>query len=146
MDRPIHVPVLLAEVLAALRPERGGVYVDATLGLGGHAEALLLASTEVRLVGIDRDPEALALARERLSRFEERLTVVEGRHEDLAGILDGLSLPRVDGILADLGVSSLQLDRAERGFSFMKDGPLDMRMGRTVRAPPTSSPRSRQMK
>ena len=131
MDRPIHVPVLLAEVLAALRPERGGVYVDATLGLGGHAEALLDASPRVRVVGIDRDSEALALARERLSRFEDRLTLVEGRYEDLAAILDGLSLPRVDGILADLGVSSLQLDRAERGFSFMKDGPLDMRMGRT---------------
>jgi 16S rRNA (cytosine1402-N4)-methyltransferase len=131
MDRPIHVPVLLTEVVAALRPERGGVFVDATLGLGGHAEALLTASPGVRLVGIDRDPEALALARARLSRFGERFVAVEGRYEDLAAILDGLGLPRVGGILADLGVSSLQLDTASRGFSFMTDGPLDMRMGST---------------
>src|SRR5450759_4159208 len=93
----VHVPVLLREVVAALRPERGGIYVDATLGLGGHARALL--------------------------------DIVEGRHEDLAEHLDRLGLARVDGILADLGVSTMQLDRAERGFSFMKEGPLDMRMG-----------------
>ncbi|HMM35823.1 MAG TPA: 16S rRNA (cytosine(1402)-N(4))-methyltransferase RsmH [Thermoanaerobaculia bacterium] len=131
MELPAHVPVLLREVLAALRPERGGVLVDATLGLGGHAEALLDASPSVRLVGIDRDPEALALARARLARFGDRFVAVEGRHEELALHLDRLDLPQVDGVLADLGVSSMQLDRAERGFSFMKDGPLDMRMGRT---------------
>ena len=131
MELPAHVPVLLREVLAALRPERGGVLVDATLGLGGHAEALLDASGSVRLVGIDRDPEALALARARLARFGDRFVAVEGRHEELALHLDRLDLPQVDGVLADLGVSSMQLDRAERGFSFMKDGPLDMRMGRT---------------
>jgi 16S rRNA (cytosine1402-N4)-methyltransferase len=125
----VHVPVLLREVVAALRPERGGVYVDATLGLGGHARALLEASPAVRVVGIDRDPEALRLAKERLAGFGERLVTVEGRHEDLAAHLDGLGLPKVDGILADLGVSSMQLDSAERGFSFMKEGPLDMRMG-----------------
>ena len=127
----MHVPVLLREVLEALRPERGGLYVDATLGLGGHAEAILAASPDVRLVGIDRDPEALDLARERLARFGDRFVAVEGRHEELALHLDRLDLPEVDGVLADLGVSSMQLDRAERGFSFMKDGPLDMRMGRT---------------
>ncbi len=131
MELPAHVPVLLREVLEALRPERGGVLVDATLGLGGHAEALLDASPSVRLVGIDRDPEALALARVRLARFGDRFVAVEGRHEELALHLDRLDLPEVDGVLADLGVSSMQLDRAERGFSFMKDGPLDMRMGRT---------------
>ncbi|HRY43546.1 MAG TPA: 16S rRNA (cytosine(1402)-N(4))-methyltransferase RsmH [Thermoanaerobaculia bacterium] len=131
MELPAHVPVLLREVLEALRPERGGVLVDATLGLGGHAEALLDASPSVRLVGIDRDPEALALARARLARFGDRFVAVEGRHEELALHLDRLDLPQVDGVLADLGVSSMQLDRAERGFSFMKDGPLDMRMGRT---------------
>ena len=131
MEPPAHVPVLLREVLEALRPERGGVLVDATLGLGGHAEALLDAAPSVRLVGIDRDPEALALARVRLARFGDRFVAVEGRHEELALHLDRLDLPQVDGVLADLGVSSMQLDRAERGFSFMKDGPLDMRMGRT---------------
>jgi 16S rRNA (cytosine1402-N4)-methyltransferase len=131
VELPAHVPVLLREVLEALRPERGGVLVDATLGLGGHAEALLDASPSVRLVGIDRDPEALALARVRLARFGDRFVAVEGRHEELALHLDRLDLPEVDGVLADLGVSSMQLDRAERGFSFMKDGPLDMRMGRT---------------
>ncbi len=130
MAAPLHVPVLLREVLQLLRPERGGVVVDATLGLGGHAEALLEASSGLRLVGIDRDPEALALAGERLSRFADRLVLVEGRHEDLALHLERLGLPTVDGVLADLGVSSMQLDRPERGFSFMRDGPLDMRMAR----------------
>lgn len=125
----MHVPVLLREVLEALRPERGGVYVDATLGLGGHAEAILAAGEGVRLVGIDRDPEALAFASVRLGRFGDRFVAVEGRHEELALHLDRLGLHEVDGVLADLGVSSMQLDKAERGFSFMKDGPLDMRMG-----------------
>jgi 16S rRNA (cytosine1402-N4)-methyltransferase len=125
----VHVPVLLREVVAALRPENGGVFVDATLGLGGHARALLEASSGVRVVGIDRDPEALRIAQERLAEFGDRLVTVEGRHEDIASHLDRLHLPRVDGILADLGVSSMQLERAERGFSFMRDGPLDMRMG-----------------
>ncbi|MBK6406908.1 MAG: 16S rRNA (cytosine(1402)-N(4))-methyltransferase RsmH [Holophagales bacterium] len=129
MELPVHVPVLLREVLEALRPERGGVYVDATLGLGGHAEAILAAGEGVRLVGIDRDPDALAFSRERLGRFGDRFVAVEGRHEELALHLDRLGLHEVDGVLADLGVSSMQLDRAERGFSFMKDGPLDMRMG-----------------
>ncbi|HYN44233.1 MAG TPA: 16S rRNA (cytosine(1402)-N(4))-methyltransferase RsmH [Thermoanaerobaculia bacterium] len=129
MELPTHVPVLLREVLEALRPERGGVYVDATLGLGGHADAILSAGEGVRLVGIDRDPDALAFSRERLGRFGDRFVAVEGRHEELALHLDRLGLHEVDGVLADLGVSSMQLDRAERGFSFMKDGPLDMRMG-----------------
>jgi 16S rRNA (cytosine1402-N4)-methyltransferase len=129
VELPVHVPVLLREVLEALRPERGGVYVDATLGLGGHAEAILAAGDGVRLVGIDRDPDALAFSRERLGRFGDRFVAVEGRHEELALHLDRLGLHEVDGVLADLGVSSMQLDRAERGFSFMKDGPLDMRMG-----------------
>jgi 16S rRNA (cytosine1402-N4)-methyltransferase len=126
----VHVPVLLREVVALLRPERGGTYVDATLGLGGHAEALLSASPRVRVVGIDVDTEALAVARERLARFGDRLVPVEGRYEDVAVHLDRLGIARADGVLADLGVSSLQLDRAERGFSFMKDGPLDMRMSK----------------
>ena len=128
-ERAGHVPVLLREVVDALRPEGGGVFVDATLGLGGHAEALLEASPLVRIVGIDRDPEALAIARARLARFGDRLVTIQGRHEDVATHLDALGIARVAGVLADLGVSSMQIDRAERGFSFMKDGPLDMRMG-----------------
>jgi 16S rRNA (cytosine1402-N4)-methyltransferase len=128
-ERAGHVPVLLREVVDALRPEGGGVFVDATLGLGGHAEALLEASPLVRIVGIDRDPEALAIAKERLARFGDRLVTVQGRHEDVAAHLDALGISRAAGVLADLGVSSMQIDRAERGFSFMKDGPLDMRMG-----------------
>jgi len=128
-ERAGHVPVLLREVVDALRPEGGGVFVDATLGLGGHAEALLEASPLVRVVGIDRDPEALAIARARLARFGDRLVTIQGRHEDVAAHLDALGIARVAGVLADLGVSSMQIDRAERGFSFMKDGPLDMRMG-----------------
>jgi len=131
MEEPSHVPVLLDEVTQLLRPERGGTFVDATLGLGGHAEALLEASDDVRVVGIDTDPQALAHAARRLARFGGRLVAVEGRYEDVAGHLDALGITSVDGVLADLGVSSLQLDRPERGFSFMKDGPLDMRMGRT---------------
>lgn len=129
MERPGHVPVLLREVVAALRPERGGLFVDATLGLGGHAEALLEAGP-VRLVGIDRDPDALARAKERLLRFGDRVSFVRGRHEELAAHLHALGIARVDGVLADLGVSSMQLDEAGRGFSFMKEGPLDMRMSR----------------
>jgi 16S rRNA (cytosine1402-N4)-methyltransferase len=126
----VHVPVLLREVVGLLRPERGGTFVDATLGLGGHAEALLSASPRVRVVGIDVDPDALAFACERLARFGDRLVPVEGRYEDVAAHLDRLGIARADGVLADLGVSSLQIDRAERGFSFMKDGPLDMRMSK----------------
>lgn len=133
-DASGHVPVLLSEVLELLQPGRGGIFVDATLGLGGHAEALLDSGAEVRLVGIDRDPDALALAGERLARFGSRVSLVAGRHEDLAEILDGLGVARVDGVLADLGVSSMQLDRAERGFSFMRPGPLDMRMSRAGRS------------
>ena len=129
-----HLPVLLAETLDFLAPERGGLFVDCTVGLGGHAEALLARAPAARLLGIDRDPEALALARERLSPFGERARLVEGEFHRLAELVaaaHGGAAPPLRGVFADLGVSSLQLDRAERGFSFRREGPLDMRMGRS---------------
>lgn len=126
-----HVPVLREEVLALLQPRPGGRYLDATVGLGGHAEAILQASTPGgTLLGIDRDGEALALARQRLAPFGPRVTLVQGRYEELAdlpGIGNGF-----DGMLFDLGSSWLQLDSAERGFSFGREGPLDMRMDRST--------------
>jgi 16S rRNA (cytosine1402-N4)-methyltransferase len=127
-----HEPVLFSEVLEALEPNRGdGVLVDATVGLGGHAEALLERNPDVRLVAIDRDPEALERSRQRLGRFGDRVTFVRGRHESLIDILKQLDIATVSGLLADLGVSSMQLDDAARGFSFRFEGPLDMRMAGT---------------
>jgi 16S rRNA (cytosine1402-N4)-methyltransferase len=117
-------------VLEFLEPNRrDGVLVDATVGLGGHSEALLERHPDVRLLAIDRDPEALERSRERLSRFGDRVTFVRGRHESLIDILKQSGIEAVSGLLADLGVSSMQLDDAARGFSFRFDGPLDMRMG-----------------
>ncbi len=130
-----HEPVLLSEVLEYLEPNRpGGTIVDATVGLGGHSEALLERHPEVRLLAIDRDPEALERSRQRLSRFGDRVTLVRGRHESLIEILkqqlgSSGSTDAISGLLADLGVSSMQLDDAARGFSFRFEGPLDMRMG-----------------
>ena len=125
-----HEPVLLNEVLETLVPNRkDGALVDATLGLGGHAEALLERHPDVRLIGIDRDPEALERSRQRLSRFGDRVTFVRGRHESLIDILKQSGIETSSGLLADLGVSSMQLDDASRGFSFRFDAPLDMRMG-----------------
>ncbi len=121
-----HVPVLRDEVVAALQPPDGGLVVDCTVGGGGHAEALL-ESTSCRLLGIDRDPAALAAAAERTSRFGERVRLVHGSFGDLASLAADLDEPVV-GILADLGVSSHQLDTPARGFSFQAEGPLDMRM------------------
>jgi 16S rRNA (cytosine1402-N4)-methyltransferase len=125
-----HEPVLLSEVLEYLEPNRpDGTLVDATVGLGGHSEALLERHPEVRLVAIDRDPQALERSQERLSRFGDRVTFVRGRHESLIDILKQHQIDKVSGLLADLGVSSMQLDDAARGFSFRFEGPLDMRMG-----------------
>jgi 16S rRNA (cytosine1402-N4)-methyltransferase len=125
-----HAPVLLQETLEFLEPNRpDGVIVDATVGLGGHSEALLERHPDVRLVAIDRDPEALERSRERLSRFGDRVTFARGRHESLIDILKQYGIETISGLLADLGVSSMQLDDAARGFSFRFDGPLDMRMG-----------------
>jgi len=106
--------------------------VDATLGAGGHARALLEAGPGIRLLGLDRDPDAVSLARERLADFGDRVEVVQANFGDLAASLEGYPAP--DGILADLGLSSMQLERAERGFSFRRDGPLDMRMSRKGRS------------
>ena len=125
-----HDPVLFNEILELLRPAReDGTFVDATVGLGGHAEGLLEASPRLRLLAIDRDPEALERSRQRLSRFGDRVTLVRGRHESLIDILKQHGIAQVTGLLADLGVSSMQLDDPARGFSFRFDGPLDMRMG-----------------
>ncbi len=125
-----HDPVLLEPVLELLRPNRGdGTLVDATVGLGGHSEALLERHPEIRLIGIDRDPKALERSQERLSRFGDRVTLVRGRHESLIDILKQSGVDTISGLLADLGVSSMQLDDASRGFSFRFEGPLDMRMG-----------------
>ncbi|HYC57947.1 MAG TPA: 16S rRNA (cytosine(1402)-N(4))-methyltransferase RsmH [Thermoanaerobaculia bacterium] len=124
-----HDPVLLQETLEYLEPNRAdGVLVDATVGLGGHTEALLERHPEVRLIAIDRDPEALERSRQRLSRFGDRVTFARGRHESLIDILKQSGVDTISGLLADLGVSSMQLDDAARGFSFRFDGPLDMRM------------------
>lgn len=119
-----HKPVLLDECVQLLQPARGGLFVDATLGLGGHSEALLRASDRVRLVGIDQDVEALEIAKNRLAEFADRALLVQSNFSELATIVD----EKCDGIIADLGVSSLQLDRSSRGFSFRHEAPLDMRM------------------
>jgi len=127
-----HHPVMVERVVGLLRPRAGGVYLDATLGLGGHAERLLAASApDGRVVGLDRDPAALALARERLAGAGERLVTVAASFADLAEVAQRLDLAAVDGVLYDLGVSSLQLDEPARGFSYRADAPLDMRMDPT---------------
>ena len=126
----MHQSVLLSEIVEFLRPSRDdGTLVDATIGLGGHAEALLARYPSIRLLGIDRDPAALAASAARLEKFGDRVTLAQGRHETLIDILKKQKIELVSGLLADLGVSSMQLDDASRGFSFRYDAPLDMRMG-----------------
>lgn len=135
MDNPRHVPVLLDRVVALLAPalERdGAVMVDATLGLGGHSEAVLTRLPGARVVGIDRDPAALELAGRRLEPFGDRFTGVHAVYDELPEVLDELGLDHVDAVLFDLGVSSMQLDVRERGFAYAEDAPLDMRMDKTV--------------
>lgn len=121
-----HVPVLLSESVEWLAAARGGLFVDATLGLGGHAEAILAAAPGARVLGLDRDPEARALAAARLAPYGDRVEIRAGNFRDIE-LLAGDRAPFA-GVLADLGVSSLQLDSAARGFSFRGEGPLDMRM------------------
>ena len=126
-----HVPVLLARTLELLAPavgEPGAVVVDATLGMGGHSEALLQQFAGLRLVGLDRDPQALELAGERLAPYADRTTLVHAVYDELADVLGRVGAKRVQGVLFDLGVSSLQLDEPGRGFAYAQDAPLDMRM------------------
>jgi len=125
----VHIPVLAGPVVEWLAPMAPGLLVDATLGLGGHSQALLEASPSFQLLGVDRDPEAVAEARRRLEPYGHRVTLVNGRFDSLPEILSEQDFPEPVAILADLGCSSLQLDTPERGFSFSADGPLDMRMG-----------------
>lgn len=130
---PAHVPVLLERCLGLLAPallNPDDVVVDCTLGMGGHAEALL-TRTPARLIGLDRDPEALRRSGERLAPFAGRVTLVHAVYDELPRVLADLGLDRVSGVLFDLGVSSLQLDEAERGFAYAQDAPLDMRMDPT---------------
>jgi 16S rRNA (cytosine1402-N4)-methyltransferase len=122
-----HEPVMVPEVLALLEPARGGLFVDCTVGLGGHSRALLEAGAG-RVLGLDRDLSALALARETLAGFSDRIELVHADYRELERVLDERGIAGVAGTLADLGVSSLQLDAAGRGFSFRRDEPLDMRM------------------
>ncbi len=128
---PRHVPVLLERVVDLLAPaleEPGSVHVDATLGMGGHAEAVLTRCPAARVVGLDRDLDAIALAEERLARFGDRFTAVHAVYDEVGEVLERLADGTARGILFDLGVSSLQLDEAERGFAYRHDAPLDMRM------------------
>jgi 16S rRNA (cytosine1402-N4)-methyltransferase len=125
-----HVPVLTTEVLEHLRPERGGLFVDCTVGLGGHSRALLEAGAS-RILGLDRDPAALERARETLAPWSDRVALVHADYRELGDVLDTHGIPLIDGALADLGLSSLQLEQPGRGFSFQRDEPLDMRMDQT---------------
>jgi len=126
-----HRPVLLGETIEFLAPQRGGLFVDCTLGLGGHSEAILESSTATRVLGLDLDPEALHYASERLAKFGARFRPVAANFKEIRAILAELDEPDVQGVLVDLGVSSLQFDSPERGFSFRWDAPLDMRMNPT---------------
>ena len=125
----VHIPVLTEPVVEWLAPAAPGLLVDATVGLGGHAEALLKAVPDFRLLGVDRDPQAVAMARRRLEPFGRRVTVVNQSFDRVPELLAEMDFGQPSAILADLGCSSLQLDSAQRGFSFSADGPLDMRMG-----------------
>ena len=123
-----HRPVLLRETIELLAAERGGLFVDCTVGLGGHSEAILQASSDAQVLGIDRDEEALELARQRLALYGSRFSAVHADFRELTRVLATAKVRQVRGVLADLGVSSLQLDSPGRGFSFRHEAPLDMRM------------------
>jgi len=127
MNQSPHVPVLLAEVVAAIAPRDGALYLDGTFGAGGYSRALLEAAA-CRVVAIDRDPAAVKAGAELVRSYRDRLTLIEGRFSEMETLLKPLGVVAVSGITLDLGVSSMQLDQPERGFTFRADGPLDMRM------------------
>ncbi|GAA3521304.1 16S rRNA (cytosine(1402)-N(4))-methyltransferase RsmH [Nocardioides daeguensis] len=134
MSGPRHVPVLLDRVVSLLAPaldHEGAVLVDCTLGLGGHSEAVLERCPQARVIGIDRDPRALAMSRERLAPYGDRFVGVQAVYDEIADVVADQGLDEVAGVLFDLGVSSMQLDLPERGFAYAVDAPLDMRMGDT---------------
>lgn len=122
-----HVSVMLADVLGVLQPRDGGIYVDGTFGAGGYSRAILDAA-DCAVLAIDRDPEAILRGRDMVAHFDGRLTLIEGRFGEIATLLRDLGVEAVDGVALDVGVSSMQIDQASRGFSFQADGPLDMRM------------------
>lgn len=131
----IHTPVMLercVELLAPALAQPGAVLVDATEGMGGHSEALLERFPDIRLIGLDRDTDALRIAGERLARFGDRVTLVHTVYDGIADAVASAGVSRIDGVLFDLGVSSLQLDEAARGFAYAQDAPLDMRMDQTA--------------
>lgn len=131
MDSPTHVPVLLNECIQGLNIKSDGIYLDGTLGLGGHSEKIASRLTTGRLICIDRDESAIVRSRERLAPFGEKISFIHGNFSAVADILDSLGIGGADGMLFDLGVSSPQLDEAQRGFSYMNDAPLDMRMDKS---------------
>jgi 16S rRNA (cytosine1402-N4)-methyltransferase len=127
----LHEPVMTREVLAFLQPEKGGVFVDCTVGMGGHARALL-ESGATKVIGLDRDPAALRIAAETLGKYRDRVELVHSDYRSLASVLEARGIDRVDGTLTDMGMSSYQLEADGRGFSFQREDPLDMRMDTTT--------------
>ena len=128
-SKTIHIPVMLNEIIEYLRPKNGDIFVDGTIGLGGHSQVILkMLGKQGRLIGLDRDQKALALAKEKLEPFSSQSEFIYSNFINIDEVLDNLEISAVDGILLDLGVSSLQLDDPQRGFSLRVDGPLDMRM------------------
>ncbi|GIW46646.1 MAG: ribosomal RNA small subunit methyltransferase H [Deltaproteobacteria bacterium] len=132
-EQIVHKPVMVREVIEFLNPSPGGIYVDATLGLGGHTEAILKASgAKARVIGFDVDEQALSLAKKRLCAFSENVVFVNENFSRIEEVLKSLGIEEVDGVVADLGLSSFQLEGSKRGFSFLRDEPLDMRMDKRI--------------
>jgi 16S rRNA (cytosine1402-N4)-methyltransferase len=127
----LHEPVMTREAIAFLQPEKGGIFVDCTVGMGGHALALLEAGA-AKVIGLDRDPAALRIAAETLNKYRDRVELVHSDYRAIAAVLEARGIERVDGTLADMGMSSYQLEAEGRGFSFQRDDPLDMRMDTTT--------------